>query len=122
MYCTANCLELKNVSFSYGDKEVLHSVSMSLKKGGQYAIVGPSGSAGVSLALLKSSYSGNSEWFHAVMRKQYVSILQELEDDTSFCVGLFNGAAGIAMAAHEVLSHEACHKILLISELRILIV
>ncbi len=71
-----------------------------------------SGSAGVSLALLKSSYSGNSEWFHAVMRKQYVSILQELEDDTSFCVGLFNGAAGIAMVAHEVLSHEACHKIL----------
>ncbi|WP_416335585.1 ATP-binding cassette domain-containing protein [Bifidobacterium pseudocatenulatum] len=49
MYCTANCLELKNVSFSYGDKEVLHSVSMSLKKGGQYAIVGPSGSGKTSI-------------------------------------------------------------------------
>lgn len=54
MYCTANCLELKNVSFSYGDKEVLHSVSMSLKKGGQYAIVGPSGSGKTSIIIIIS--------------------------------------------------------------------
>lgn len=54
MYCTANCLELKNVSFSYGDKEVLHSVSMSLKKGGQYAIVGPSGSGKTSIIIHNS--------------------------------------------------------------------
>lgn len=61
MYCTANCLELKNVSFSYGDKEVLHSVNMSLKKGGQYAIVGPSGSGKTSIInIITGLYSINS--------------------------------------------------------------
>lgn len=40
-----NCsIEFKNVSFGYGDKEVLHNVSFSMRQGTLTALVGPSGS------------------------------------------------------------------------------
>ncbi len=36
-------LEFDNVTFSYGEKDVLHKLSMKVKKGEVYALVGPSG-------------------------------------------------------------------------------
>ena len=41
---SSNEIELKNVSFSYGDNEVLHDVSFKVKEKSFTAIVGPSGS------------------------------------------------------------------------------
>lgn len=38
-----NAIELKNVSFSYGDKEVLSNINISVQKGTTVALVGPSG-------------------------------------------------------------------------------
>lgn len=37
-------IEFRNVSFGYGEKEVLHDVSMTMKQGTMTALVGPSGS------------------------------------------------------------------------------
>ncbi|RZL44473.1 MAG: ABC transporter ATP-binding protein, partial [Pedobacter sp.] len=39
----SNALELDNVSFSYGDKQVLKNISLTIEKGKTVALVGPSG-------------------------------------------------------------------------------
>ncbi|MEE8587709.1 MAG: ABC transporter ATP-binding protein [Sulfurimonadaceae bacterium] len=45
-----NTLRLDNVSFSYGDKEVLHDISMEIPKGKTVALLGSSGSGKSTLA------------------------------------------------------------------------
>jgi len=45
-----NTLRLENVSFSYGDKEVLHDISMEIPKGKTVALLGSSGSGKSTLA------------------------------------------------------------------------
>jgi subfamily B ATP-binding cassette protein MsbA len=37
------CIQLKNVSFAYGDKEVLNGINFNILKGSTVALVGPSG-------------------------------------------------------------------------------
>ena len=46
----ADKIEFKNVSFSYGDKQVLRNVDFILKKGKMVALVGPSGGGKSTLA------------------------------------------------------------------------
>ena len=46
---------LDNVSFSYGEKEVLHGISMTIRKGAFAALVGPSGSGKTTIARLIAS-------------------------------------------------------------------
>ncbi|MGB4772058.1 MAG: ABC transporter ATP-binding protein [Chitinophagaceae bacterium] len=43
-------LEFRNVSFSYGDKQVLHNINLTLEKGKTIALVGSSGSGKSTLA------------------------------------------------------------------------
>lgn len=38
-----DCIELKNVSFAYGEKEVLKDINLKISKGSTVALVGPSG-------------------------------------------------------------------------------
>jgi ATP-binding cassette subfamily C protein len=45
-----NTIELENVCFSYGDKQVLHDISMTIPKGKTVALLGPSGSGKTTLA------------------------------------------------------------------------
>ena len=45
-----NTLRLENVTFSYGDKEVLHNISLEIPKGKTVALLGPSGSGKSTLA------------------------------------------------------------------------
>lgn len=45
-------VQFKNVSFSYGDKEVLHNISFDLKKNQMIALVGPSGGGKSTIANL----------------------------------------------------------------------
>ena len=47
-----NEIELKNVNFSYGDNEVLHNVSVTIKENSLTAIIGPSGSGKTTLCEL----------------------------------------------------------------------
>ena len=49
-------IELKDVSFSYQDKEVLHHLSMSFKENEVTALVGPSGSGKSTIAKLIASF------------------------------------------------------------------
>ena len=53
-------ITLKNVGFSYGDKEVLHDISLNLPPGSFTALVGPSG-------------AGKSTLAHLIARQQDVS-------------------------------------------------
>lgn len=60
---TENVLELKNLTMSYGDHEILHSINLEVKRGEIMIIVGPSG-AGKSTLLriadgLESAKSGD---------------------------------------------------------------
>ena len=50
-----NDLSLKDVRFSYNDKEVLHGVSMDIPEGAYVALVGPSGSGKSTIARLVAS-------------------------------------------------------------------
>ncbi len=45
-------VEFKNVSFSYGEKEVLHNISFDLKRNSMVALVGPSGGGKSTIANL----------------------------------------------------------------------
>ena len=49
---SGNDIELKNVNFSYGDNEVLHDVSVTIKENSLTAIIGPSGSGKTTLCEL----------------------------------------------------------------------
>lgn len=93
-----------------GEYPVKGDISMYGDEMSKYSI--GSGFAGVSLALLKSSCLENSEWFYAIAREKYISVLRKLKDGMSFRAGLFNGTVGVAMAAYEVFSCEECHKML----------
>lgn len=42
-------VQFKNVSFSYGEKEVLHNISFDLHKNQMLALVGPSGGGSLQL-------------------------------------------------------------------------
>ena len=54
-------IEMKNISFSYGETEVLKNISLNIKKGETLAIVGASGSGKSTLAnLLPRFYNYNS--------------------------------------------------------------
>jgi len=56
-----NALRLENVSFSYGDKEVLHDISMTIPKGKTVALLGPSGSGKSTLAqIILGLYANDS--------------------------------------------------------------
>lgn len=46
----ANKIELKNITFSYGDKEVIHDISLEIPKGKVVALLGGSGSGKSTLA------------------------------------------------------------------------
>ena len=50
-----NAIELKNVRFSYHDKEVLHGISLHIEPGTVNALVGPSGSGKSTIARLIAS-------------------------------------------------------------------
>ena len=93
-----------------GEYPVKGDISMYGDEMSKYSI--GSGFAGVRLALLKSSCLENSEWFYAIAREKYISVLRKLKDGMSFRAGLFNGTVGVAMAAYEVFSREECHKML----------
>lgn len=93
-----------------GEYPVKGDISMYGDEMSKYSI--GSGFAGVSLALLKSSCLENSEWFYAIAREKYISVLRKLKDGMSFRAGLFNGTVGVAMAAYEVFSREECHEML----------
>lgn len=45
-----NVVDYENVSFAYGDHEVLHNVTFSLKENTMTALVGPSGSGKSTIA------------------------------------------------------------------------
>ncbi|MEA2111776.1 MAG: ABC transporter ATP-binding protein [Campylobacterota bacterium] len=47
---TTNAIELKNICFSYGDKEILHDVNIKIPKGKTVALLGSSGSGKTTLA------------------------------------------------------------------------
>jgi len=49
-------INVENVSFSYGGKEILHDVSLSIPTGTMTAFVGPSGAGKTTLALLISRF------------------------------------------------------------------
>ncbi len=49
-------IELRDLSYSYGDREVLHGVSCAFRKGGKYAVVGGSGSGKSTLLRLILRY------------------------------------------------------------------
>lgn len=93
-----------------GEYPVKGDISMYGDEMSKYSI--GSGFAGVSLALLKSSCLENSEWFYAIAREKYISVLRKLKDGMSFRAGLFNGTVGVAMTAYEVFSREECHEML----------
>ena len=48
----SNDIEFKNVSFSYGDRKVLHNISTSIKSNSLTAVIGPSGSGKTTLCQL----------------------------------------------------------------------
>ncbi len=50
-----NSIELKDVHFSYKDKEVLHGINLEIKPGAVNALVGPSGSGKSTIARLVAS-------------------------------------------------------------------
>lgn len=52
----SNCIELKNVSFSYTNKNVLKNISLTFKKNKKYAITGVSGSGKSTLIKLILGY------------------------------------------------------------------
>ncbi len=56
-----NQIEFSNVSFSYGDTEVLHDITFNSVSGGMTAIVGPSGSGKSTVARLIASFWEASE-------------------------------------------------------------
>ncbi|RUM61656.1 MAG: ABC transporter ATP-binding protein [Sulfurimonas sp.] len=47
---STNTITLKHIGFSYGDKEILHDVSLSIPKGKKVALLGASGSGKTTLA------------------------------------------------------------------------
>ncbi len=49
-------VQFKNVSFAYGDKEVLHNVSFGLKRNSMVALVGPSGGGKSTIASLLARF------------------------------------------------------------------
>lgn len=49
-------IQFKNVSFAYGDKEVLHDISFSLEKNRMLALVGPSGGGKSTIANLLARF------------------------------------------------------------------
>lgn len=51
-----NNIEFRDVSFGYGDKEILSDVNLNLKKGEKYLIVGPSGGGKSTLLKLLRKY------------------------------------------------------------------
>ena len=56
-----NTLRLENVSFSYGDKRVLHEISMEIPKGKTVALLGSSGSGKSTLAQIILGLYANDE-------------------------------------------------------------
>lgn len=65
-----------------GEYPVKGDISMYGDEMSKYSI--GSGFTGVSLALLKSSCLENSEWFYAIAREKYISVLRKLKDGMSF--------------------------------------
>lgn len=54
--CNTPEVEFRNVSFAYGDKEVLHDVSYTLKRNHMLALVGPSGGGKSTIANLLARF------------------------------------------------------------------
>ena len=55
-YNEGNEIEFKNVSFAYGDKEVIHDISFSLQRDNMLALVGPSGGGKSTIANLLARF------------------------------------------------------------------
>jgi subfamily B ATP-binding cassette protein MsbA len=55
------CIELKNVSFAYGEKEVLNGINFKILKGSTVALVGPSGGGKTTLMDLLPRFMDPSE-------------------------------------------------------------
>ncbi|MDX1296053.1 MAG: ABC transporter ATP-binding protein, partial [Sulfurimonadaceae bacterium] len=56
-----NTIDLEKVCFSYGDKQVLHDISMTIPKGKTVALLGPSGSGKTTLAhIILGLYAASS--------------------------------------------------------------
>lgn len=70
-------LALNEVSFSYGDKEVLKKLSVVFEKGKKYAIIGESGSGKSTLLKLLLSYFPNYQGELKIDQLPYRSISQE---------------------------------------------
>ena len=58
---TTNAISLKNITFSYGQKEVIHNVTLKIPKGKRVALLGSSGSGKSTLAhIILGLYATNS--------------------------------------------------------------
>lgn len=51
-----NCIELKNINFSYGDEQILKNINLNLEKGKKYAVVGTNGCGKSTLLKLIAGY------------------------------------------------------------------
>lgn len=107
-------LEMSQVSFSYGDRQVLHNISLSLKKGEKVALVGTSGSGkSTILKLITGFYPHDSgsirilgneieDWDVYSLRKRIAYL-----DQNTF---LFSGSilSNVMLGNEEASPEEAC--------------
>jgi energy-coupling factor transporter ATP-binding protein EcfA2 len=79
-------IKTKSLSFSYGDKEILKDINLTLNKGELISLLGPTGSGKSSLAsilsLLEKNYEGeilfNKQTFNSKSKKKILNSSQKL--------------------------------------------
>ena len=71
-------VEFRNVTFAYGEKEVLHDVSFTLEKNRMLALVGPSGGGKSTVANLLSGFGMSNRdrsWYGAGTSAIFLSLI-----------------------------------------------
>ena len=101
-----NKLEIKNVNFSYGQKEVLKNINLTLNKGETLFLVGESGAGKSTLfnLLLADIYPSSGEiLFNGLNINQYKNLVSWVPQDTLFNGGTldFNLSIGNHLATKE---------------------